>query len=109
MAKDYNIKLNTPMKITHIIQLITASVAFSVLPSCGDNKPGGSAETDTTENQDIKPYPLDVCVVSGKKLGSMGEPHVFVYKGQQVKMCCDHCMPKFNKAPEKYLAKLKGE
>jgi Heavy metal binding domain len=35
-----------------------------------------------------KPYPLDTCVVDGMKLGSMGDPYVFVYEGQEIKLCC---------------------
>lgn len=54
----------------------------------------------------VKPYPLDACIVSGEKLGSMGDPFVLVHEGQQVKFCCEHCRPKFDQEPAKYLAKL---
>lgn len=53
-----------------------------------------------------KPYPLDVCIVSGEKLGSMGEPVVYVHEGQEVKFCCKNCAPDFKKEPAKYLVKL---
>lgn len=52
-------------------------------------------------------YPLATCVVSGKKLGSMGAPYVFVYKDTEVHLCCEYCRPKFDKDPAKYLEPLK--
>ena len=51
-------------------------------------------------------YPLDTCVVSGQKLGAMGDPVKYDYKGREVRFCCQDCIAKFNKAPDKYLAKL---
>lgn len=53
-----------------------------------------------------KPYPLDTCIVSGEKLGSMGRPHVIVRDGQQVKFCCAGCEDDFNKEPEKFLKEI---
>jgi YHS domain-containing protein len=52
-------------------------------------------------------YPRDVYVVTGEKLGSMGEPFVITHEGTEVRFCCDSCVPKFKKDPSKYLAKLK--
>lgn len=51
-------------------------------------------------------YPLDTCIVSGEKLGEMGPPFVLNYKGTEVRLCCDRCQAKFEKNPEKYLARL---
>ncbi len=53
-----------------------------------------------------KPYPLDVCVVSGEKLGSMGDPVVLKHEGREVRLCCPGCIDKFKKEPAKYLKKL---
>ena len=55
----------------------------------------------------IKPYLLDVCLVSGEKLGEMGAPIEMIYEGQQLKFCCKSCVPKFKNEPAKYLIKLK--
>lgn len=55
----------------------------------------------------VKPYPLDTCLVSGEKLGEMGKPVVFTHEGQEIKLCCKSCKPKFEKEPAKYLEKLK--
>lgn len=54
----------------------------------------------------VKPYPLEVCIVGGEKLGSMGEPVSLIYQGQQVKFCCGGCQPEFEKDPVKFLKKL---
>ena len=55
----------------------------------------------------VKPYPLDTCIVSDEKLGSMGNPVVFTHEGQEIKLCCKSCKPKFLKDPATYLKKLK--
>jgi hypothetical protein len=58
------------------------------------------ADTDTNGIPDL----LKTCPVSGDKLGSdMGPPYVFVYKGQQVKLCCSGCKKDFDKNPDKYM------
>ncbi|MDY7107443.1 MAG: hypothetical protein SYC29_02290 [Planctomycetota bacterium] len=54
-------------------------------------------------------YPLDTCVVSGGKLGSMGEPVELVAGTQLVRFCCGGCFPTFREDPQKYLAKVKQD
>lgn len=51
----------------------------------------------------IKPYPLDICTVSGDKIGAMGPGPVIIYQGQEVKFCCGDCPPDFAKDPAKYM------
>lgn len=56
-------------------------------------------------------YPLDVCVTSDEKLGSMGKSPEYVYRvnGQPdrlVVFCCAGCDEDFQKEPAKYLAKI---
>jgi len=50
-----------------------------------------------------KPYPLKTCIVSGEKLGEMGEPFVYEYQGREIKFCCKSCLKDFKKDPAKYL------
>ena len=50
-----------------------------------------------------KTYPLTTCIVSGEKLGEMGEAYVFTHAGQEVKLCCKNCLKKFNADPAKYM------
>ncbi|MBU0507607.1 hypothetical protein KKH27_02040 [bacterium] len=51
-------------------------------------------------------YPLETCVVSGEKLGGMGEPTNYVYQNRLVRFCCDGCIKTFEKNPEKYLGMI---
>jgi len=53
------------------------------------------------------PYPLDTCIVTDNKLGSMGDPIAKVYEGQEIKVCCKPCLAVFDKDPVKYMEKLK--
>lgn len=53
-----------------------------------------------------KPYTLTTCLVSGEKLGSMGDPVVLVHQGREVKLCCSHCEPQFKADPAKFIKKL---
>ncbi len=51
-------------------------------------------------------YPLDTCIVSDAKLGSMGEPIELVAGTQLIRFCCAGCLPRFRAEPQKYLSKL---
>ncbi|HUR56887.1 MAG TPA: hypothetical protein VM029_04200 [Opitutaceae bacterium] len=58
-----------------------------------------------------KTYPLQVCLSSDEKLGSMGETANYIYreKGKPdrlVVFCCEGCEEDFTKDPAKHLAKL---
>jgi len=90
------------MKMKTQIKLIPTLITATALMSCG------GANTDATETTGT-PYPLETCIVSGEKLGSMGDPAVIDHEGQQVKFCCEPCIDDFKKEPDKFLAKLKPE
>jgi type IV pilus biogenesis protein CpaD/CtpE len=72
-------------------------IATALLAACANTTP-------TTAG--AKPYPLDTCIVTDNKLGSMGTPITKTYGDQQVKFCCKPCIAKFEKNPERYLAKI---
>jgi hypothetical protein len=36
-------------------------------------------------------YPMDTCIISGKKLGSMGDPISFIVNNRHVQVCCAGC------------------
>ncbi|AHF91576.1 hypothetical protein OpiT1DRAFT_04408 [Opitutaceae bacterium TAV1] len=70
-----------------------------------------AAVTAVADKSGEAPYPLTTCVISGKKLGAMGEPVTYVYKqkdqpDQTVKFCCKGCIGPFNKNPAPALAKI---
>ena len=81
------------------LAIVSASVIVSSCATSGD--------TAAATASGVKPYPFDYCIVMNSKLGSMGDPVTRVYNGQEVKFCCAPCIKKFEKNPEKYLAKLK--
>jgi len=87
---------------------LTAVALFAV--SCNREDTTTTATTTdpvvATETTAAIPYPLEVCIVSGEELGSMGEPVVIVHEGREIKFCCAECLPAFNKDPEKYIATL---
>jgi len=89
-----------------ILLPIAASLLLTAGCSEQSEKPAAAATAATAAGTKPKPYTLDTCVVSGEKLGGMGDPVVFVYKGQEIKLCCKSCRGDFDKDPAKYLAKL---
>ena len=75
----------------------SAGCCDAVTPLADEAKPDAKA----------KAYPLTTCVVSGEKLGEMGDAFVFTHEGQEIKLCCKSCKKKFDKEPATYLKKLK--
>jgi YHS domain-containing protein len=47
-------------------------------------------------------YTLDTCPVTGKKLGSMGDPVVKKIDEREVRFCCEPCIEKFESDKDKY-------
>ena len=71
--------------------------------------PASRADDTNSVSRHAKPKPdlLKICPVSGDKLGAdMGKPFVFVYQGQEVKLCCSMCKADFDKDPAKYIKKI---
>jgi hypothetical protein len=58
------------------------------------------------DKKETKPYPLQTCVVSDEKLGSMGKPYAFTNDNQEVKLCCKGCLKDFKKDTAKYTKKI---
>ncbi|MGD0261802.1 MAG: YHS domain-containing protein [Verrucomicrobiota bacterium] len=75
-------------------------VAVLFVALCAAASTAVAGDTNTVK---LKPYTLKTCVVSGDKLGEMGEPFVYAYKGREIKFCCKGCLKDFNKDPAKYL------
>ena len=51
-------------------------------------------------------YPLTTCVISNKKLDSMGPMVDYVWENQLVRFCCAPCIERFNEDPQKYVKKI---
>jgi len=79
-------------------------VAFLAAPLAG------FAADEKKPEKKAKPYPLKTCVVSGEAFGGdMGDPHVFIQDGQEVKLCCKSCLKDFKKDTAKYMKKIEDE
>lgn len=78
-----------------------ATLLAGILILSGCNKEATSQSTTATSFD-----PNTMCLVSGEKLGSMGDPHVIEHEGKQIKLCCTACESDFRNDPPKYLAKL---
>ena len=82
--------------LKYILVIIAAVCAFSFV-----------CRADDSTNAPVKPYPLKTCLVCGMELGMMdSKPYVFVYKGQEIKVCDESENATFDKDPSKYLKKL---
>jgi YHS domain-containing protein len=98
MARRHHSKENPKQPNAHTMKtklttLLTTALLGLALASCSTT--GGA-----------KPYPYDVCIVSGNKLGSMGTPITKVHEGQQIKFCCEPCVEEFDENPAKFMTKL---
>jgi YHS domain-containing protein len=90
------------LTVTILSLSILAGPVAALAGDAGDTK---AAEQKT--NAKLKPYTLKTCIVSGDKLGEMGEPYVYEYEGREIKFCCKGCVKDFKKAPAKYVKKIK--
>jgi hypothetical protein len=62
---------------------------------------------DKAKSEKAKPYPFDVCPVSGEALGGdQGQPFVFVSDGREIQLCCKACQKDFDKNKTAILAKV---
>lgn len=80
-------------------------LALAILGLAAVLSPTVSTAKEDAQNT-VKPYPLQLCIVTDNDLGSMGDPRTFVYEGQEIKICCKPCERRFLKDPARYLKKL---
>lgn len=78
-----------------LVLMAVAALAMFILTSRADDQ----------KTEKPKPYPLKTCLVCGMELGDMGKPYVFVYKGQEIKVCNESEKKDFDKDPDKYMKK----
>jgi len=113
---------------SHLSPLLVAVALVSATPIFAQHSPSDSsksAEASASSGKLIrvsekdaawaanarKTYPLQVCVVSDEKLGSMGKPAEYIYRAEGqpdrlVMFCCSGCEEDFMKAPAEHLAKI---
>lgn len=88
--------------------LAAATLVILVGVGCGTDQQSSQTSTPAggTQTAQAKAYPLDWCIVTGEKLGSMGDPVSRTYQGREVKFCCKHCIEEFEKTPALYIARI---
>ncbi len=79
---------------------------FTFVAALGAAFTFGALGADKAFQFKTKPYPMDTCVVSGEKLGSMGDAFVLTEGGQEVQLCCKSCEKDFKKNKKANLAKI---
>jgi YHS domain-containing protein len=92
------------MKKWKFITGVFATAVFLSISSIARAGDTNSVNSVTNAVPDL----LTTCPVSGEKLGSMGAPCVFVYQGQEVKLCCPSCKDDFDKNPDKYMKLIRA-
>jgi hypothetical protein len=81
------------------LTITLAVAAFIGLTGCATHDHSGHNHSSAA-----KPYPLKTCMVTDEDLDK--DAYVFVYQGQEIKLCCKPCREDFDKEPAKYLKKL---
>lgn len=89
------------------LSLVALGLGLSSCKTTGTAKPDPAGGMAASTSAKPKPYPLDVCIVSGEDLDSMGGAITKTYKGQEVKFCCKGCVKDFDANPEKFLMNLR--
>lgn len=51
-------------------------------------------------------YPLDACIVSGRKLEESDTVFDMIHEGRLVRFCCPNCPRRFKADPDRYMAQL---
>ncbi len=71
----------------------------------------GSMMKKDMGTEETKPMEVGnkMCPIDGKKIGEMGEPVKYEYKGMTYNLCCKMCIPEFEKNPEKFIKMMMDE
>lgn len=93
-----------------IVTLLALGALFTATAPAAEKPAPPATETKPEPKKGpVIPYPLDVCLVTGNDLGSMGDEQRIVHEGREIKFCCKPCETKFLKNPARYLKKLEPE
>jgi YHS domain-containing protein len=92
-------------KLASVLAML-ASTTFHPLVAQVDHSAHSDRQQPEKASTDVRigdPWPLDTCVVSGEKLGSMGDPVIRLHEGREVRFCCSGCVSMFESDPATYL------
>lgn len=85
--------------------LFIPALAIALIGCSDSAEPEADGPPASAEHSE---YPLDVCVVSGEKLGSMGDPITIEVADHTFKLCCASCEDKLRDNPDKYIKMLES-
>ena len=91
----------------HSAPMKSASILLLLALACVTGCIAADKKATDPKAGTARPYVLKMCLVSDEKLDK-GDP-TFVYKGREIKVCCEGCVKDFKKDPEKYLKLIDAE
>jgi YHS domain-containing protein len=93
-------KINSGVII--ILMFLVLSVFSSIALAQEENKP---AKVESLRGESVTAVNVGnkICPVSGEKIGDMGNPAHYEYKGKVYNFCCQGCVETFKENPEKYV------
>jgi YHS domain-containing protein len=95
-------------KLKFVAGILLGVAVISISAAARADGTNTVSSTNSPSATTPKPDLLTTCPVSGDKLGDMGKPYVFVYQGQEVKLCCPDCKADFDKDPAKYIKLIRA-
>lgn len=93
------------LAVTASVLCLAASAAAQTTTTAIAASDASTTSSDSSTTSSV-PAGEDVCIVSGEKLGSMGEPVTIEHNGRTVRFCCKSCVKQFQENPDEYLKKL---
>lgn len=99
------------MKADTFVLCVAAAAAVGFMSAAGGQpeRPGTKQAASAAAKRTGEPYPFSTCPVTGKKLGSMGDPVVELIDGREVRFCCPPCIGTFEGAKAAYFEKLDAQ
>ncbi|MBI3736611.1 TRASH domain-containing protein, partial [Candidatus Sumerlaeota bacterium] len=94
-------------RITHSMLAIALGCGLLIpaaLLGAGEKKDAKAEKKEEAKGETS--YPIDICVMSGEKLGSMGDPVIYKHEGREIRFCCPNCLDTFKANPAEGLKKL---
>jgi len=85
--------------------VLLRSAVFAAVVSLGVPLTGLAESPALPSGTDVVDSGNIICPISGKPVNAK---YTTVYQGKKYAFCCPNCAAKFEKDPEKYLAKLGG-
>lgn len=85
--------------------VLLRAVVFAAVVSLGVPLIGLAETPALPSGADVVDSVNTICPISGKAVNAK---YTAVYQGKKYAFCCPNCAAKFEKDPEKYLAKLDG-